>query len=133
VDPAFEQEIREAYAAFAAGDVDRAMSKFFAPDAAYVNPEYATESSDYGPDALRRGLLTLHEHFEYESAEVEEIQEGPDGLFVLVRLKATGRGSGVPVNATFAHVFRRRDGLVTGYEWYASRDEGIAAAGLSSS
>ena len=34
VDPAVEQEIREAYAAFAAGDVDRAMSKFFAPDAA---------------------------------------------------------------------------------------------------
>jgi ketosteroid isomerase-like protein len=130
VDPAFVQEIRDAYAAFAAGDVDRAMSKFFAPDAAYVNPEYAMESSDHGPDALRRGLLALHEHFEYESADVEEIQEGPDGVFVLVRLKATGRGSGAPVDATFAHVFRRRDGLVTDYEWYASREEGLAAAGL---
>ncbi len=131
MDPAFEQEIRDAYAAFAAGDVDGAMSKFFAPDAPYVNPEYAIEDSDHGPDAVRRGLLTLHEHFVYESAEVEEIQEGPDGVFVLVRLKATGRGSGAPVDSTFAHVFRRRDGLMTSYEWYASRDEGLAAAGLA--
>ena len=44
---------------------------------------------------------------------------------MLVRLKATGRGSGVPVDATFAHVFRRRDGLVTDYEWYATREEGL--------
>jgi ketosteroid isomerase-like protein len=131
VDPAFVQEIRDAYAAFAAGDVDRAMATFFADDAAYVNPAYAMESSADGPGALRKALLSLHEDFDYQSAEVEEIQEGPDGVFVFVRLKATGRGSGVPVDATFAHVFRRRDGLVTGYEWYTSREEGLAAAGLA--
>jgi len=131
VGPAFEQEIREAYAAFAAGDVDGVMATFFTSDASYVNPDYALEPTVHGHEAFRRALLALHEQFEYQSVEVEEIEDGPNGLFVLVRLKATGKTSGAPLDETFAHVFRMSGRVASSYEWYTSREEGRAAAGLA--
>jgi ketosteroid isomerase-like protein len=43
MDPATEQRIRAAYAAFVDADFDT-LNDFFHPDAVYVNPPYAVES-----------------------------------------------------------------------------------------
>ena len=87
VDPAVEERIRRAYAAFAAGDFDAAMASF-APDVQLVNPDYAMEAGvREGLDSLREGLQSLHDQFEYDSLEILEIDEGPSGVLVVARLE----------------------------------------------
>ena len=84
-----------------------------------------------GLDSLREGLQSLHDQFDYESLEVLELDEGPGGLLVVARLRASGRSSGVPIDETFTHVFGLRDGQVVSYRWFRTREEGLAAAGLA--
>jgi ketosteroid isomerase-like protein len=130
VEPAREQRIREAYAAFAAGDIDAVLAGF-APDIVLENPDYAMESGTrMGLDGARKGLQALHDQFAEMDLELREIEEGPDGVLVVVRVKATGRVSGAPIDATLAHVYGFRDGLVVRYRWFATAAEGRAAAGV---
>jgi ketosteroid isomerase-like protein len=131
VDPAVEERIRRAYAAFAVGDLDTAMESF-APDIDLVNPDYAMESGvRSGLDSLREGLQGLHDQFAYQSLEILELDEGPGGLLVVARFTASGRLSGVPIDETFTHVFGLRDGQVVSYRWFRTREEGLAAAGIT--
>jgi len=131
MDPAVEEGIRRAYAAFAAGDIDTAMASF-APDVKMVNPDYAMESGvRRGLDSMRDGLQSLHDQFDYESLEILEMDEGPSGLLVVARLRAFGSASGVPIDETFTHVFATCDGQVVSYRWFRTREEGLEAAGLA--
>jgi ketosteroid isomerase-like protein len=131
VDPAAEARIRRGYDAFVAGDLDTAIESF-APSAEMVNPGYALDSGvREGLEGLREGLGGLLREFEFDSIDVEEIVEGPDVVVVMVHIHARGRQSGVPMGQRFAHVFRFRDGQTVAYEWFVTREEALAAAGLS--
>jgi ketosteroid isomerase-like protein len=130
VDPDLERGVRRAYAALAAGDIETAMASF-APDIEMVNPDYAIEGGvRRGLDSMREGLRNLYDQFNYESLEIIEIAQGPNGLLVVARLRASGRASGVPIDETFTHVFGLRDGQVVTYRWFRTRAEGAEAAGL---
>jgi ketosteroid isomerase-like protein len=130
VDPALERRIRAAYAAFAAGDLDTVLAGF-AEDVVLENPDYAMESGTReGIDGARTGLQNLHDQFACMDLDVIEVAEGPDGVLVVARAKASGRVSGAPIDATFSHVFGFRDGRVVRYRWFATVPEGRAAAGL---
>ena len=129
--PELERNLRRAYEAFAAGDMEGAMASF-APDIEMVNPEYAMESGvRQGLDSMREGLQNLYDQFNYDSLEILEIEEGPDGVLVVARLRATGRASGVPIDETFTHVYGLRAGQVVSYRWFRTREEGLEAAGLA--
>ena len=131
MDPELERNLRRAYEAFAAGDMEGAMASF-APDIEMVNPEYAMESGvRQGLDSMREGLQNLYDQFNYDSLEILEIEEGPDGVLVVARLRATGRASGVPIDETFTHVYGLRAGQVVSYRWFRTREEGLEAAGLA--
>jgi ketosteroid isomerase-like protein len=130
VDSRLERRIRGAYAAFAAGDLDTVLAGF-AEDVVLENPEYAMESGTReGLDGARLGLQALHDQFAYMDLQVREVEEGPDGVLVVVQVRATGRVSGAPIDATLAHVYGLRDGLVVRYRWFATAAEGREAAGL---
>jgi ketosteroid isomerase-like protein len=130
MDPALERRIRDAYAAFARGDLDAAIDGFL-PEATLTNPEYALEGGvRRGRDQLRTGLQALHNEFEYSELEVEELIEGPDGVLVLARMRASGRGSGAPLEARFAHVLRFENDLVVDLAWFRTAEEGRQAVGL---
>ena len=62
--------------------------------------------------------------------DVTEVAEGPDGVLVVARAKASGRASGAPIDSTLAHVYGLRDGQVVRYRWFATVAEGREAAGL---
>jgi ketosteroid isomerase-like protein len=129
MDPALERRIRRAYADFARGDLDAAMAGF-APEAELVNPEYSMESDSQGRDGLRESFEAMHAQFEYESLDVVHIEQTPGGVLVEVRARATGRGSGVPIDETFTHVLDIENDQVVTYRWFSTRAEGRAAAGL---
>ena len=48
-----------------------------------------------------------------------------------MRVAATGRESGVPVEMPVAHEFTIRDNLVVRFKVYRSRDQALEAVGLS--
>jgi ketosteroid isomerase-like protein len=52
-------------------------------------------------------------------------------VLVFVRVTATGRASGAPVEMRVAHAFTIRDDLVVRFKVYASRAEALEAVGLS--
>jgi ketosteroid isomerase-like protein len=51
-------------------------------------------------------------------------------VLVFVRVGATGRGSGIPVEMPVAHEFTIRDGLVVRFKVHGSREQALEAAGL---
>jgi ketosteroid isomerase-like protein len=130
MDPALEQRIRAGYAAFARQDLDAVLAAF-RPEATLTNPAYAIEGGvREGTDQLRAGLESLHEQFDFLALEVDEIDEGPGGVLVVLDIEANGRGSGAPFRGRFSHVLRLLDGEVVDLAWFSSPEEGRAAVGL---
>jgi ketosteroid isomerase-like protein len=131
VDPALEKRIRDGYAAFARGDVDAALEHFEA-DATMTNPEYDLEGGVvHGRDEVLAALRNLHEWFEYEAVEVEDLIEGPAGVLVVVHMRVRGRGSGAPIESRFFHALRTEQGRATALSWFATEEEGRRAVGLA--
>jgi ketosteroid isomerase-like protein len=52
-------------------------------------------------------------------------------VLVVARYFGRGRGSGAPVEFPVHHVLKFRGDRVERLEWYVSRDEAAAAAGVS--
>src|SRR5271165_7182931 len=61
------------------------------------------------------------------SLEPEEFIDAGDSVVVVLRMKATGRGSGVTVERQDGLVVRLRDGLAVRLEYYNSRDQALKA------
>jgi ketosteroid isomerase-like protein len=130
VNPALEERIRAAYAAFVDGDLDTALADV-SPEIKFINPEYAVETgTGHGLRATKAALGKLYDHFLDLTIDIEEILEGPDVLVVTSHWRGVGRTSGAPVDQTFTHVFGLSDGEVVTYRWFRTQDEGREAAGL---
>jgi ketosteroid isomerase-like protein len=130
MDPALEWQIRNAYDVFVTGDMDLILRQFV-PDATFTNPPYAIEGGvRHGLDELRGSFQALHDEFDFRSAEVEALIEGPEGVLAIVRMDVRGRSSGAPLHGRFFHSWRLRDGLVADFAWFASLEEARRAVGL---
>jgi ketosteroid isomerase-like protein len=122
--------IREAYAAFIAGDLEK-LREAFHPDAEYVNPPEAIEGGTRRGEAeLMTTWRNVHDLFELHGVEMNEIRECPAGVFALVRFQGRGRSSGVPIDIQQYHVIAMRDGRIARLAWFVERDDALAAAGL---
>jgi len=104
VDAELERTIRDAYAAFAEGDIE-SVRELFHED-------------------------VIYSLFEFETVEVLEIAEAPRGVLIVLRYRGRGKASGAPVDVPMAHVLEYRDGRVARLAWYGTRDEAAEAAGL---
>jgi ketosteroid isomerase-like protein len=125
------EQIREAYTRFAAGDLEGAL-RLFSTDAAYVNPVAALEAGTrHGIDEVASALRSIHEQIDFDQIEISDISEGPGCLLVTLRVEGRGRISGAPIDELFYHVLRFSGERVTAFEWYTGRDEGVRAAGLA--
>jgi ketosteroid isomerase-like protein len=61
--------------------------------------------------------------------EADEYIESGDRILALVRWKGRGKESGAEMEASGAHLWTFRDGLVVNYGVYRDRDEARAALG----
>jgi ketosteroid isomerase-like protein len=130
MDPAVERQIRDFYAAFGSGDFESVLEGFHA-EVRLINPEYAVDGGvRHGRAGLRAALEGLHDQFDYERIEVEQLEEGPDGALAVFRMVVMGRVSGAPLDQCFTHVFRFRDGLIAEVFWYRTLEEGRREIGL---
>jgi ketosteroid isomerase-like protein len=68
----------------------------------------------------------------YSMQPEELIDAGERRVVVLVRMRATGRGSRVEVEREDGLLYELRDGLIARLDYYNNRPDALAAAGLAS-
>ncbi len=66
----------------------------------------------------------------FEMIVDDVIDAGSERVIVLVRMKATGRGSSVSVEREDALVYELRGGLISRLDYFNNREQALAAAGL---
>lgn len=76
---------------------------------------------------VEHGVKLLFDEVDFE---IEELIEAGNDVLVLLREKALGRSSGVPVASSHAALWTLADGKITRLRVFDDRDEAIAAAGL---
>ena len=85
----------------------------------------------YGHRGVAEFFRTWLGTWDNYTIELEELREAPDGRIVtFFRERATGRGSGVPVEMTPGAVIDVRDDKIVRYRGYVNRDDALRDAGL---
>jgi hypothetical protein len=100
----------------------------------FVNPDTALESGTrHGPEGLRIGMAAMLEVFEDMQFEHERVIDMDDRVVALGTLRGRGKGSGMEVGPSpFAIVVDLRDGKMVRFEWFASAEDALRAAGVPS-
>jgi ketosteroid isomerase-like protein len=129
--------VRRWVAAINRGDAEE-LVEIADPDVDYL-PYLGSLSGEHGAyhghDGLRRYVGDLAEAWSSYSVEIYELQDLGDDVLMRGRLRATGRSSGLDVDAEMAwlHSFRKGTGLgrYTRLRFFSTKAEALVAAGLS--
>jgi ketosteroid isomerase-like protein len=122
--------MRQGYEVFnATSEVDL---DFWAPDVEYIQTAEvgAGETVFHGREGVARAVDELTDVFEDLRVEPERFFDLGDRVVAFVRLRGRARGSGVPIDAPFAHVATFRGAQITRWRAYARREEALEAEGL---
>jgi ketosteroid isomerase-like protein len=83
-----------------------------------------------GHDGFRRWLEDWSSPWSEFSMDPEEFIDAGERVVVVLRMRATGRGSGLAVERQDAIVFELRDGMVVRIDYYNNRPQALEAVGL---
>lgn len=122
--------VREGWAAFLSGDVERALEKVH-PDAVAVRaPPLPDPQTYHGPD----GVLQMYADWTAEFGEFEmatrEFKDVGDRVVVEVFQRGRGRASQAAVEGSFWFVYTVTDGKIVRQDVFKDRDQALEAAGL---
>jgi ketosteroid isomerase-like protein len=124
--PEPREKLEALYAEWAQGDYSR--SDIFHPEMKIEgfgigDPMQADDYEGF-VDVMRNWLSAWERPF---TVEVDELIGSGDRILALIRWKGRGKGSGAEMEATGAHLWTFRDGLVVHYAVYRDRDEAKTA------
>jgi ketosteroid isomerase-like protein len=121
---------RRLYDAFISRDF-AAATELLDPEIELLTPQGTPEEGSYrGYQQARRHLTDLLEPFEDVRVEPKEFIETDDEMVVIVHVSGRGKGSGLPIDTTFAHLLTMRGGRVVRLRAFFDREEALQAAGL---
>lgn len=111
--------IKNAYAAFAQGDVPGVLGALSA-DIAWTEAEGFPYAGTYhGPQAVLEGVfMRLGAEWDGFSAVPAEFIDGGDAVVALGQYSGTYKATGKSVQADFAHVWKLQDGKVVRFVQY---------------
>src|SRR5436190_11045033 len=119
--------LRHAYEALNHGDVDGALSALDR-DAEWAEHSDLPEADVYrGRTAIRAFLCSFLESWEEFHQETEDLLPGDGCVLILLRSKVRGKGSGIEVEARYAHLWTMRQGRGVRVDAYFDRDEALRA------
>ena len=82
-----------------------------------------------GLDGFVRWASAWEEAWEDSNYEIVELSEVSDDIVVgAVRVRATGRNSGVPIKAVYGYLWEFRNGKATRFHVYETHDEALRGA-----
>ena len=124
------RQVRGIYDAIVADDLRRVMTG--TPDEIeWRNPAGAIEpGTRQGRPAFMEALAALLAQFAFERIEIVDSAERGDAVALVVRIVATGKTSGAPIDAAFGQVFHFRGDDVVAFEWSPDPDAALRAVGL---
>ncbi|MEA2273806.1 MAG: hypothetical protein QOI98_2514 [Solirubrobacteraceae bacterium] len=104
----------------------------FDPSGEYTPARAAFDSQTYrGHSGIRRYFSDLADSWAEWRSEVEDVVEvGPDTVVATFRFHATGKNSGVPIEARLGAVVVLSHGKVLRGQAYSSPEEALEAVGL---
>jgi ketosteroid isomerase-like protein len=83
-----------------------------------------------GHEGFRRWLTDWASAWSSFSMDPEEFIDAGERVVVVLRMRATGRGSGVDVERQDAIVFEVRDDMIVRVDYYNNRAQALKAVGL---
>lgn len=125
--------IRRSYEALNQGDVEGALSPLHEEVEWRESPALPEADTFRGRRTVRRFLQDYLESWQEFHQEVEDVIEAHDKFVVLVHLVATGRESGVRVDASYAHVWTMAEGKATRVDAYYDRELALESVGVDRS
>jgi uncharacterized protein len=121
------ETLRNAYDALNRGELESALG-VLEPGAEWCEHSDLPEADFYrGRDAIRSFLVGYLDSWEEFHQETEELIDGGDRVAVLLHLVAKGKGSGIEVEARYAHLWTMREGKGARVDAYADRASAIEA------
>jgi ketosteroid isomerase-like protein len=122
------EKLKILYGEWARGDYSR--SDIFHPEMRIqtfgMGDPIEAESYEGFVDVMRDWLSAWERPL---TIEADEYIESGDRILALVRWKGRGKGSGAEMEASGAHLWTFRDGLVVDYRVYRDREEARSALG----
>jgi ketosteroid isomerase-like protein len=101
------------------------------PDCVFVTNWGVGEAEHHGLDEALAGRAEMSRVWASWAQEVEQVLDAGDGRVVaLLRLRATGRGSAVPVEFAWAIVATLRNGRIATARTVLSQADALKAVGL---
>jgi ketosteroid isomerase-like protein len=127
--------VRQVITSHHSDDLEAAKEAFLAlwdPSCEYIRVTAALEPQTYrGHDGIRRYLSDMADDWAEWRAEADEILDlNQDTVVATTHFHATGKDSGVPVEARLAVVFVFSKGKILRAHTYPSREEALEAVGL---
>lgn len=83
-----------------------------------------------GIEGAREFLAAWTGAWEDWELSVEELHDAGDRVLAVLRQRGRAKATGMPVDMLFCQLWTYRDGKQVRMEMYASREEGLRAAGL---
>ena len=117
--------LRGAYESLNTGDIEGAMA-VLDEDAEWCEHSDLPEAGLYrGRDSIRGFLESFLESWDDFSQETEDVLAGEGCVLILLRSRARGKGSGIAVEARYAHLWTMEDGRGTRVDAYFDSDEAL--------
>ena len=119
--------LRDAYEALNGGDIESALA-VLDEHAEWSEHSDLPEAGTYrGRDAIRTFLEHFLESWQDFHQDTEEVIAGESCVLVMLRSRVRGKGSGVAVEARYAHLWTMEDGRGVRVDAYLDRDEALRA------
>ena len=111
-------QVRAAYAAWNAGDLDVAFELAHPEIEVVPDPQLPGATRTRGLPAFRSWLDSFFETWASFEITPTEIRQAGDRVLVVAHVSARGKSTGIPVETETAHVLTMEDGLATRWESY---------------
>ena len=125
------ETVRRIYDAWGRGDFRAGTELYDREILLVLRPEFPEAGAYHGPEEIRK---YMREDFlrDLEDAAIvgEDFLDAGDSVVVRVTQRATGPGSGVPVEMSYYQVWTFRGRFVVRIESVRTRSEALEAAGL---
>jgi uncharacterized protein len=119
--------LRHAYEALNEGDVDGALG-VLQSDAEWQEHSDLPEAGVYRSRAAIKTFLCAYlDSWEEFHQETEDLIDSGDRVAVVLRMAARGKGSGIEVEARYAHLWTMQGGMGVRVDAYADPDAALEA------
>jgi hypothetical protein len=119
--------LREAYEALNRGDIPSTVA-VLDDDAEWHEHSELPEADRYrGRNAIQSFLESFLESWDEFRQEIEDLIAGDGKVLILLHMVGQGKGSGIRVEARYAHLWTMREGRGVRIDTYTDRNEALEA------